>query len=134
MLLKRDGRIGSAATTGAGFWSDSNSCATTSGNGEEIVRQGTARMACRYNFTIEEVIEDFLATTRHENADLGLIKLAHLDGAIRFEYGHSTAAMNMAFGTYYVNTKRRKTEIIQSVKSEAPFTSGAYKFKLPTND
>ena len=30
-------------------------------------------MACKYNFTIEEVLEDFLASARAENADLGKI-------------------------------------------------------------
>ena len=47
LLLKKDGRIGSAATTGAGFWADKNSCATTSGNGEQIIRQEKMRKITR---------------------------------------------------------------------------------------
>ena len=38
-LLKRDGRIGSAATVGAGFWAEENSAAVASGNGEAIMIQ-----------------------------------------------------------------------------------------------
>ena len=38
-LLKRDGRIGSAATVGAGFWAEENSAAVASGNGEAIMLQ-----------------------------------------------------------------------------------------------
>ena len=38
-LLKRDGRVGSAATVGAGFWSEAKSACVASGNGEAIMTQ-----------------------------------------------------------------------------------------------
>ena len=73
-LLKRDGRIGSAATAGAGFWCDERSCATTSGNGEEIIRHGTARASCRHFDSVQDTVQDFLECTP-ENREVGIVKL-----------------------------------------------------------
>jgi hypothetical protein len=91
-------------------------------------------MCCKFDYTIEEVIEDFLSSTNGSKGDVGILKLSGTKDNICFEYGHSTAAMNISYGTLNLDTLKGKTEIIQSVKSTDHISSGAFKFKVKTEN
>ena len=91
--VKRNGRVGSAAHLGAGFWSQEDSCATCSGCGEELMIHSTARLACseEYLFDSHSIASNFPSSS-NSGFELGFLKLLNDGrGAVELQYLHTTS-------------------------------------------
>jgi len=103
ILLKRDGRIGSAATWGAGFQCSEMAVATCTGTGEQIVTQGTARLA---------ISDAELGSVLEEDMAVGVLRGQIHQKSIVIEYGHTTPAMTVGAAS----TTSARRDIRTSVK------------------
>ena len=92
-VVKRNGRVGSAAHLGAGFWSQEDSCTTCSGCGEELIIHNTARLACSEEFLFDShSIASNFPSSSNTGIELGFLKLLNdRRGAIELQYLHTTS-------------------------------------------
>ncbi|CAG5087046.1 Oidioi.mRNA.OKI2018_I69.PAR.g11443.t2.cds [Oikopleura dioica] len=92
-VVKRNGRVGSAAHLGAGFWSQEDSCTTCSGCGEELIIHNTARLACSEEFLFDShSIASNFPSSSNTGIELGFLKLLNDGrGGIELQYLHTTS-------------------------------------------
>jgi len=129
LLLKKDGRVGSAATVGAGFFCNSNFASTCSGTGEQIILHGSARLACRLGFEcIDDLMNDFISEESIQNdatKSLGIVRLEKRTDSLLISFAHTTPGMNIVIQSSH----SKKPEIFFS-KNNDTFTAVSHKIPL----
>lgn len=103
MSLKRDGRVGDAPIVGSGFWADDrHGAAVSTGVGEALLRQGTARRCVQLMTSgstaaaaAASALSDLSDHTGDTRGAAGLIVVSR-DGSVALD--HSSAEMSGGWG------------------------------------